>query len=68
MPTPTSADTRPPVLPPTQRAHQPQTAPVLTPAQRARVDHIMTLVRAVEPTEAAGDPTAGLYDDQGLPH
>ncbi len=68
MPTPTDAGTRPPSVPPTQRAHRAQSALVLTPAQRAKVDHIMELVRAAGPAEVAGDPTAGLYDDQGLPH
>ena len=41
----------------------------LTPAQRAKVERIMELVRAAGPAggDAARDPTAFLYDDHGLP-
>ena len=41
----------------------------LAPAQRAKVERIMELVRAAGPADgdAARDPTAFLYEDQGLP-
>jgi hypothetical protein len=41
----------------------------LTPEQRAKVERIMELVRAAGPAggDAGQDPTAFLYDDQGLP-
>ena len=39
----------------------------LTPTQRAKVERIMELVRAAGPAGADEDPTAFLYDDQGLP-
>ena len=41
----------------------------LTPAQRAKVERIMELVRAAGPAggNEGRDPTAFLYDDQGLP-
>jgi hypothetical protein len=41
----------------------------LTPAQRAKVERIMELVRAAGPAggDEGRDPTAFLYDDQGLP-
>lgn len=41
----------------------------LTPAQRAKVERVMELVRAAGSAEGrtGEDPTAFLYDDQGLP-
>jgi len=41
----------------------------LTSAQRAKVERIMELVRAASPPAGGvkSDPTAFLYDDQGLP-
>lgn len=41
----------------------------LKPAQRAKVERILELVRAAVPAaDEGGDRTAFLYDDQGLPH
>jgi hypothetical protein len=43
--------------------------PGLTPAQHAKVKRIMAMVKAAGPIENEnGDPTAFLYDEQGLPH
>jgi hypothetical protein len=40
----------------------------LAPSQRAKVSRILEMVRAAGPTTAeAGDRTADLYDDDGLP-
>jgi hypothetical protein len=43
------------------------TSAELTPTQRAKVEHVMELVRAAGPAGTGEDPTAFLYDDQGLP-
>jgi len=53
------------------RARRPRDASVtdLTPGQRAKVERIIALVRAAGPAGAirGKDPTAELYDEQGLP-
>jgi hypothetical protein len=41
----------------------------LKPAQRAKVERILEMVRAAGPTAGEnGDRTALIYDDRGLPH
>jgi hypothetical protein len=41
---------------------------VLTPAQLAKIEHMMTVIAALPPgPPEAGDRTAFLYDENGLP-
>lgn len=50
----------------TERSAQP--TPVLTPAQLAKIEHMMTVIAALPPgLPEAGDRTAFLYDENGLP-
>ena len=49
-----------------ERQVQAETAAVLTPEQHAKVEQIMRLVRMAD-ISSSSDPTAALYDENGLP-
>ncbi len=50
----------------TERSAKP--TPMLTPAQLAKIEHMMTVIAALPPgNPEAGDRTAFLYDENGLP-
>jgi hypothetical protein len=50
----------------TERSAKP--TPMLTPAQLAKIEHMMAVIAALPPgNHEAGDRTAFLYDENGLP-